>query len=151
MWSKVIMLRKLLLFVCWYSFKVTNYSSPMGSKVYRYFVHLYCIQNYKVFVFILTAEPEICSLWMHAISNHVLFITLVLKQDGRDFSDDIFKCMFLKENIMTLMHIQLKYVSGKSPLVQAIFGVSQATGLYMNTKADAVYWHIHRCRQASMR
>ena len=39
-----------------------------------------------------------------------LFITLRLRQNGRHFADDIFKCIFLKENVWILIKISFKFV-----------------------------------------
>ena len=39
-----------------------------------------------------------------------LFNTLRLKQNGRHFTDDIFKCIFLNENEWILLKISLKFV-----------------------------------------
>ena len=37
--------------------------------------------------------------------------TLRPRQNGRDFADDIFKCIFLNENVRILIKISLKFVS----------------------------------------
>ena len=39
------------------------------------------------------------------------FNTLRLKQNGRHFPDDIFECIFLKENVWNSIKISLKFVS----------------------------------------
>ena len=36
--------------------------------------------------------------------------TLRLRQNGRHFPDDIFKCIFLNENVLILIKISLKFV-----------------------------------------
>ena len=38
------------------------------------------------------------------------FNTLRLKQNGRRFADDVFKCIFLNENVCILIKISLKFV-----------------------------------------
>ena len=40
----------------------------------------------------------------------LIFNTLRQRQNGRHFADDIFKCVFLNENIWTLLKISLKFV-----------------------------------------
>ena len=37
-------------------------------------------------------------------------ITLKPRQNGRHFADDIFKCIFLNENVLILIKISLKFV-----------------------------------------
>ena len=44
-----------------------------------------------------------------------LFNTLRLRQNGRQFADDIFKCIFLNENVWILIKISLKFVP-KDPI-----------------------------------
>ena len=36
--------------------------------------------------------------------------TLRLRQDGRHFADDIFRCIFVNENVRILLKISLKFV-----------------------------------------
>ena len=43
------------------------------------------------------------------------FNTLRQRQSGRHFADDIFKCIFLNENVWTAIEISLKFVS-KGPI-----------------------------------
>ena len=42
--------------------------------------------------------------------NKVLFNTLGPKQNGRPFPDDIFKCIYLNENVCIVVNISLKFV-----------------------------------------
>ena len=44
-----------------------------------------------------------------------LFNTLWLRQNGRHFADDIFKCIFLNENVWILIKISLNFVP-KDPI-----------------------------------
>ena len=46
----------------------------------------------------------------HSQRNTVPFNTLRLKQNGRHFTDDIFKCILLNENVLISMKISLKFV-----------------------------------------
>ena len=46
------------------------------------------------------------SMWWH----HDSFNILRLRQNGRHFPDDIFKCIFLNENVWILIMISLKFV-----------------------------------------
>ena len=41
---------------------------------------------------------------------YLLFNTLRPRQDGRHFTDDIFKCIFLSENESISINISLKFV-----------------------------------------
>ena len=41
---------------------------------------------------------------------NVEFNTLRLRQNGRHFPDDIFKCIFLNENVLISIKISLKFV-----------------------------------------
>ena len=56
--------------------------------------------------------------WHHA-AQHIYAIqpvnTLRARQNGQHFSDDIFKCIFLNENISTAITISLKFVP-KGPI-----------------------------------
>ena len=45
-----------------------------------------------------------------------LLNTLRLRQNGRHFADDIFKCIFLNENVRILIKISLKFVP-KDPII----------------------------------
>ena len=44
-------------------------------------------------------------------SSHVSLNTLRPRQNGRHFADDIFKCIFVNENIWIPINISLKFVS----------------------------------------
>ena len=44
-----------------------------------------------------------------------MFNTLRLRQDGRHFADDIFKCIFLNENALISIEISLKFIP-KGPI-----------------------------------
>ena len=46
---------------------------------------------------------------------HLLVNTLRPRQNGRHFADDVFKCIFLNENVWILLKISLKFVS-KGPI-----------------------------------
>ena len=48
-------------------------------------------------------------------NNIIVFNTLRPRQDGRHFPDDIFKCIFLYENVLISIKISLKFVP-KSPI-----------------------------------
>ena len=53
---------------------------------------------------------------MEDASSGASFInTLRPRQDGRHFSDNIFKCIFLNENVLILIKISLKFVP-KGPI-----------------------------------
>ena len=48
--------------------------------------------------------------WWDLIVSRNTFNTLRPKQNGRRFTDDVFKCIFLNENVWILIKISLKYV-----------------------------------------
>ena len=53
--------------------------------------------------------------WLFSVGNKVTTTTTKLntlrpRQDGRHFADDIFKCIFLNENVWILIKISLKFV-----------------------------------------
>ena len=56
---------------------------------------------------------NLCLAWGQPQVN--LIITLRPRQDGRHFADDIFKCVFLNENISISINISLKFVP-KGPI-----------------------------------
>ena len=45
-----------------------------------------------------------------SLQRQVIFNTMRPRQNGRHFADDIFKCIFLNENIWILIKISLKFV-----------------------------------------
>ena len=49
------------------------------------------------------------------IAKHILVNTLMPRQNGCCFADDIFKCIFLYENVLILIKISLKFVP-KGPI-----------------------------------
>ena len=56
---------------------------------------------------------SIISSFLYSYSNY--FNTLRPRQQGRHFPDDIFKCIFLNENVWTSIQISLKFVP-KGPI-----------------------------------
>ena len=48
--------------------------------------------------------------WQSLITNFKFFNTLRLRQNGRHFPDDIFKCIFFNENIWISIKTSLKFV-----------------------------------------
>ena len=46
---------------------------------------------------------------------NVMFNTLRLRQDGHHFANNIFKCIFLNENVLISVKISLKFIP-KSPI-----------------------------------
>ena len=53
--------------------------------------------------------------WVLSFRSYTLFNTMGPRQDGRHFPDDIFKCIFLNENIRISIKISLKFVP-KGPI-----------------------------------
>ena len=57
------------------------------------------------------SEPMMVSLLTHVCVTRPQWVnTFRLRQNGRHFAEDIFKCIFLKENVWILMKISLKFV-----------------------------------------
>ena len=73
---------------------------------------------HKTAVYPLLTHWKHCSfvnLQPHKTSSWELINTLRPRQNGRHFPDDIFKCIFLNENIQILIEISLKFVP-KGPI-----------------------------------
>ena len=81
------------------------------------------------------------------LADEGIINTFGLRQNGRRFPDDIFKCIFLKENVWILIKISLKFVH-KGPindipsLVQIMAWRRQAASHYLN-QWWLVYWRIY--------
>ena len=85
-----------------------------------------------------------CSTQNHILKWHfekkmpLLFNTLRPRQNGCHSADDIFKCIFLNENVQILIQFSLKFVSKGTinnipTLVQVMaLGTDQATSHYLN-------------------
>ena len=90
-----------------------------------------------------------CSLWDQCNDSpwpHIsecIVNTLRPRQNGRHFADDIFKCIFLNENVWISIKISLKFVP-KGPinnipvLVQIMAWRRQATSHYLDQ-----WWFVH--------
>ena len=62
------------------------------------------------------SEPMMVSLLMHICVTQPQWVnTLGPRQNGRHFADDIFKCIFLNENVRILIKISLRFVP-KGPI-----------------------------------
>ena len=77
----------------------------------------------------------------------LLINTLRPRQNGRHFPDDIFKCIFVNENIWISINITLKFVPKfQLTLFQYWFrqwlGADQATSHCLN-QWKLIYWHIY--------
>ena len=83
---------------------------------YHHYMH-----NFKTFLKIFLAIiciDEICKRvpeWKVWLSLKISFSTLRLRQSGRHFADDIFKCIFLNENVWMPIKISMKFVP-KGPI-----------------------------------
>ena len=78
---------------------------------------------------------------------HYKVNTLRLRQNGRHFTDNILKCIFLNENIWISLKISLKFVpevqiNNIPALVQIMLGTDQATSHYVE-QWWLVYWGIY--------
>ena len=71
--------------------------------------------NHSLYVNISTAPHKMAIVIPGILREDVKsFDTLRPTQIGRHFSDDIFKCIFLKENVWILLKISLVYSSGSN-------------------------------------
>ena len=72
-----------------------------------------------VFIFMLSLASSfvdtLLSVWTRLVRHSLLFNTLRLRQNGCHFPDDIFKCIFLNENVWISIKISLKFVP-KGPI-----------------------------------
>ena len=94
------------------------------------------------YIYISMNEPAKCLNWPLDMLN-----TLRPRQNGRHFTDDIFKCIFLNENISILTKISLNFVpKGRINNIQALVQIMawcwQATNHYLN-QWWLVYWRIY--------
>ena len=84
---------------------------------------------------------HVCVTWPQWVN------TLRQRTNGRHFADNIFKCIFINENVRILLKISLKFVP-KVPInnIPALFswwlGADQATSHYLN-QWWLVYWRIY--------
>ena len=67
------------------------------------------------------------------------------KQNGRHFADDIFSCVFLKENLYTLIPISLKFV----PMIDKKSTLVQVTESTLWKRWQAIAW-TKQCDDAYM-
>ena len=56
------------------------------------------------------SNTENVSIWWHHVCEYPLFNTLRLRQNGHNFPDNIFKCIFLNENMWISIAISKKFV-----------------------------------------
>ena len=117
-----------------------------GAAYIRYFtVVLSTFMSYSepFFQRCFTDTLGLCSL---CYNDRIALNTLRSRQNGRHFTDDIFKCIFLSENVWILIKISLKFVP-KGPinnipaLIQIIVCADQATSHYLK-QWWLVYWRI---------
>ena len=75
---------------------------PTTLKI-LFFYHFYYLQGLKLW--------NLWSLWVtKAAFSNFSFNTLRPRQNGRRLADDVFKCIFLSENVWILIKISLKFV-----------------------------------------
>ena len=108
-------------------------NTPMAKATSRFFIcgnhqmpisHwslIMCCHQFKRNLFTLICATP---LKMLHISIVVSFYTLRLRQHGRHFADDTFKCIFLNENVIIAIKISLKFVP-KGPInnIAALFQI----------------------------
>ena len=111
------------------------------SMTVHVWIHLICVED---------NFPLTSTLWM----SECTFNTLRPRQNGRHFTDDIYKCIFLNENVSIAIKISLKFVP-KGPinnipaLVQIMAcrldGAVQATSHNLNQ-----WWSVYQRIFASL-
>ena len=80
--------------------KVQNISVYSGFKVN---IDICCLR-------MLSKPLEETLLWEFVFISYIHFNTLRLRQNGCHFPDNIFKCIFLNENVWILLRISLKFL-----------------------------------------
>ena len=81
-----------------------------------------------------------------SISHHCLN-TLRPRQNGRHFPDDIFKCIFLNENVWISLEISLKFVPkvrvNNIPTLVQIMAWRRPGDKPLHKQCWLVYWHMY--------
>ena len=65
------------------------------------FCYLYCKKNVYIYSIIYAYMIHVTPVFLNILR---------LRRDGRHFPDDIFECIFLNENVWTLIKISLKFI-----------------------------------------
>ena len=88
--------------------------------------------------------PRYCYVMKHMA---VLFNTLRPRQNGRHFSDDIFKCIFLNENVWLLVKVWMKFVpKGPTNTIAALVHIMawrRPGNNHCLNQWCLVYWRIY--------
>ena len=125
--------------------ELNEYSNYIGHNVQLEFL----IWSDRIFVLALISDLERTKMWCErvqlcwknmktTVSSQNSFNTLRSRHNGRHFADDLYKCIFLNENIWISINISLKFVprcpiNNIPTLVQVIWlGTDQATNHYLN-------------------
>ena len=88
------------------------------------------------------AIPYICVISVQSDTFFVcLFNSSPPGQNGWHFSDDIFRCIFMNENICILIKISLKFVP-KGPIDNSLALVYRQQAIIWNN-ADPIHWRIY--------
>ena len=95
-----------------------------------------------------TALNESHHFFLHTDMRMKIFNTLRPRQDGRHFPDDIFKCIFLNENVWISIKISLKFVP-KGPInnIPALFQIMASRRPGNNTLSEPMVVNLltHIC------
>ena len=121
-------------------------------KISLKFVHKCPINNIPSLVQIMVwrrpgnkplSEPMMVSLPTHICVTRPQWVnTLRLRQMATKFADDIFKCIFLNENVWIEIKISLKFVPKGTINNIPMFGTDQATSHYLNQWWPCLLMHI---------
>ena len=68
--------------------------------------------------------------------THTHFNSSLLGQNGRHFADDIFKCIFVNQNVWILLKVSLKFI----PKCQQYYSIDSYNGLVL-TSRQAMIWN----------
>ena len=67
-------------------------------------------------------SPQLILVAIHMSSIKLLFNTLALRQNGCNFTDDIFKCIFFNENVFWLSFNWILFLINSIPALVRLFG-----------------------------
>ena len=118
------------------------------NSLLTYFHHM---GNFIVIALITTPQSCIHNSYhhsLHSIQMYTEFKELRPKEAGHHFTDNIFKCFFLNENLWISINISLKFVlEGQSnnipSLIQIMACADQATSHYLNQWWLRLVTHIY--------
>ena len=116
------------------------------SECWRTFLFLIQYLQYIWGLYMLTGDPLPKLFFPMSLGSHhaniITINTLRPRQNGRHFADDVFKCIFLNENVWILLKILLKFVP-KGPINNIPSLVQIMAWRRPGDKPLSVYWRIY--------